>query len=109
MEDFGFLEMQRMQTELQEHYKGQWESMCPQTGRNKLLWLMSELGEVIDIVKKDGDAKIAGDPEVRTHFVEELADVMMYFNDILLCYGITVDELKTVYREKHHKNMRRWT
>lgn len=109
MEDFGFLEMQRMQTELQEQYKGQWEPVCPQTGRNKLLWLMSELGEVIDIVKKDGEAKIAGDPEVRTHFVEELADVMMYFNDILLCYGITIDEFKTAYREKHHKNMGRWT
>lgn len=109
MEDFGFLEMQSMQTELQEQYRNQWEPIGLQTGRNKLLWLMSELGEVIDIVKKDGEAKIACDPEVRNHFVEELADVMMYFNDVMLCYGITVDELKTVYREKHHKNMGRWT
>lgn len=108
MEDFGFLEMQRMQAELQEKYKDQWERVCPKAGRNKLLWLMAELGEVIDIIKKEGDAKITDDSDVRAHFVEEMSDVLMYYNDVMLCYDISVDELKEVYRAKHHKNMNRW-
>lgn len=108
MADFGFLEMQRMQAELQEKYKDKWERVCPNAGRNKLLWLMAELGEVIDIMKKEGDVKITDDPDVRAHFVEEMADVLMYYNDVMLCYGISVDELKEGYRAKHHKNMSRW-
>lgn len=107
-EDFGFLEMQRMQAQLQEKYKDRWEPICPETGKNKLLWLMIELGEVADIIKKEGDQKIAADENVRKHFVEELADVMMYYNDVMLCYGISVDELKETYRDKHQRNMKRW-
>ncbi len=35
-------------------------------------------------------------------------DVLMYYNDVLLCYGITVDELKESYKNKFEKNMNRW-
>ena len=42
------------------------------------------------------------------HVIEELADVLMYYNDVLLCYGITADELKAAYTEKFEKNMKRW-
>jgi hypothetical protein len=48
------------------------------------------------------------DKETRNHFVEELCDVLMYFNDVLLCYSISPEELKKVYLQKHHKNMERW-
>ena len=37
-----------------------------------------------------------------------LADVLMYYNDVMLCYGITEDELKQAYIEKFQKNMKRW-
>lgn len=108
MEDFGFKEMQEIQKELQEKYKGRWEPVCVETGKNKLLWLMAELGEVIDIIKKQGNRKIMEEEKVRTHFIEEMADVLMYFNDVMLCYDISVEELKKVYLEKHHRNMGRW-
>lgn len=108
MEDFGLLEMQNMQIRLHDQYKDRWEPVCPKQGRDMMLWLMAELGEVIDIIKKDGDAKIMENSSVRAHFVEEMADVLMYFNDIMLCYDISVDELKTAYREKHEENMGRW-
>lgn len=108
MEDFGFKEMQEIQKELQEKYKGRWEPVCVETGKNKLLWLMAELGEVIDIIKKQGNQKIMEEEKVRTHFIEEMADVLMYFNDVMLCYDISVEELKKVYLEKHHRNMSRW-
>ena len=108
MENFGFIEMQQIQKELQEKYKDKWGTLGPKVGKNQLLWLMSELGEVADIMKKDGDEKIMDDSAVRTHFIEEMCDVLMYFNDVMLCYDISVEELKNVYRKKHERNMGRW-
>ena len=108
MTDFGMTEMQEMQRRLQEKYKDAWEPIGPETGKNKLLWMIGETGEVIDIVKKNGGEKAAEDPELRKDLVEEMADVLMYYNDVMLCYGITPEELRTAYREKFEKNMKRW-
>lgn len=108
MADFSIDEMQEMQKALQEKYKNKWEPICPEIGRNKLLWMIGEIGEVIDIIKKNGGKTAATDAAVRKDLVEELADVLMYYNDVLLCYGITAEELKTAYTEKFEKNMNRW-
>ena len=54
MEDFSINEMQKMQRSLQDKYKDRWEPICPETGQNKMLWMVGEIGEVIDIVKKHG-------------------------------------------------------
>lgn len=51
---------------------------------------------------------IMEDTEVRKHFIEEMCDVLMYFNDVMLCYDISIEELKTVYLQKHKRNMERW-
>lgn len=108
MATFGFEDMQEIQRELQEKYKGKWKALCPEVGREKLLWMMIEAGEVADIIKKRGDANIMQDAETRTHMIEEMCDVMMYFNDVMLCYGIEPKELEAVYREKHERNLKRW-
>lgn len=108
MTDFSIQEMQEMQKQLQEQYKGKWEPIEPETGKNKLLWMIGETGEVIDIVKKNGGTRAAEDPELRKHLVEEMADVLMYYNDVMLCYNITPEELKMAYTEKFEKNMKRW-
>lgn len=52
MTDFSIKEMLEMQKELQEKYKDKWEPISPETGRNKMLWMIGEIGEVIDIIKK---------------------------------------------------------
>lgn len=70
--------------------------------------MIGEVGEVIDIVKKNGGTNASANPELRKDLVEELADVLMYYNDVLLCYGISADELKTAYTEKFEKNLKRW-
>lgn len=106
--DFGIDEMQKMQIKLQNKYKDKWESICPETGKNKLLWMIGEIGEVIDIIKKNGGTKAASDTQLRKALVEEMADVLMYYNDVMLCYGITADELKQAYIDKLEKNMNRW-
>lgn len=108
MADFGINEMQEMQKKLQDQYKDKWEPICPETGKNKMLWMIGEIGEVIDIVKKNGVCKVSADNELRKDLIEELADVLMYYNDILLCYGISAEELKQAYTEKFEKNMKRW-
>lgn len=108
MEDFSIGEMQQMQRTLQEKYRSKWEPICSEVGKNKLLWMIGEIGEVIDIVKKHGGENAAADEALRKRLVEELADVLMYYNDVLLCYGIDAEELKRAYTEKFEKNMTRW-
>lgn len=108
MTDFTIAEMQEMRRTLQEKYKHKWEPIGPETGQNKLLWMLGEIGEVIDIVKKNGGTAACTDLSLRAELVEELADVLMYYNDILLCYGIAAGELKESYTRKFEKNMGRW-
>lgn len=108
MSDLTFNEMLEMQKQLQEKYKDKWEVISPKAGKHKLLWMVGEIGEVIDIIKKNGDEKACNDSEIRSELVEEMADVLMYYNDVMLCYGITAEELKQAYTEKFEKNMKRW-
>ena len=108
MTDFSINEMQEMQKLLQEKYKNKWEPIGPEAGKNKMLWMIGEIGEVIDIVKKHGGTKASTDMNLRKDLVEEMADVLMYYNDVMLCYGITADELKQVYTDKFQANMKRW-
>ena len=108
MADFSINEMRAMQEALQEKYKDKWEPITPKTGKNKLLWMIGEIGEVIDVIKKNGDQKAIADVELRKALVEEMADVLMYYNDVMLCYGITADELKEAYTKKFERNMNRW-
>lgn len=70
--------------------------------------MLGEVGEVIDIVKKNGGKRAVEDAPVRQRLVEEMADVLMYYNDVLLCYGISEQELKEAYEVKFQKNMTRW-
>ena len=106
--DFTINEMLAMQTALQEKYTDIWEGVSPEVGQNKILWMIGEIGEVIDVVKKNGWEEATQNPEHRKDLVEELTDVLMYYNDVLLCYGITAEELKKAYTEKFQRNMTRW-
>ena len=108
MEEFTMRQMQEMQRKLQDKYKHKWEPIIPDNGKNKMLWMIGEIGEVIDIIKKNGAEKVMEDMDIRGHLVEEMADVLMYYNDVMMCYGITPEELKKVYVDKFEKNMKRW-
>ncbi len=108
MDGFKIAEMLEMQSRLQEKYKGKWEEINRENGKNKLLWMIGEIGEVIDIIKKNGAERACGDEALRRDLIEEMADVLMYYGDVMLCYGITEDELKNAYVQKYEKNMVRW-
>ena len=89
MGDFTVEEMLAMQQALQEKYKDKWELSGPEAGKHKLLWMLGEVGEVIDIIKKNGDKSAVEDAAIRQHLVEEMADVLMYFIDVMLRYVIS--------------------
>ena len=108
MDDFGINEMLEIQRALQEQYKDKWSPICPDRGKDQLLWMIGEIGEVIDIIKKHGGENASQNVDLRKHLIEELVDVLMYYNDVLLCYGISADELKQSYIRKFEKNMKRW-
>ena len=107
MGSFGFEEMQQIQKELQEKYK-EWGGLPPEKGKEKLLWAYAEMGEVTDILKKNSREDILNDGDVREHFIEEMCDVMMYLNDVMLCYNVSPEEIEKIYTEKHRRNMERW-
>lgn len=104
----NFVKMQQLQRELQDTYIDSWGGLSPKKGKEKLLWMMIEAGEIADIMKKEGDDMILTDSQVRGHFMEEICDVLMYLNDVMLCYNIEPEALEQVYLEKHEKNLKRW-
>ena len=108
MDDFSINEMLEMQRTLQEQYKDKWKPVNPERGKDQLLWMIGEIGEVIDIIKKHGGDAASQDKDLRADLIEEMADVLMYYNDVLLCYGISTEELKQSYISKFEKNMKRW-
>ena len=108
MKDISVSEMMEMQVQLQAKYLEKWGGLSPEKGRSTLLWMIGECGEVADVIKKKGDRAIMDDPEIRAHFIEEMADVLMYFHDLMLCYGITPEDMANTYREKFERNMKRW-
>ena len=107
MSDLKISDMMSMQKKLYELHKDTWSPMEPEYGRNFILWMMEEVGESIAIIKKKGDQAIMTDENVRKAFCEEMSDVLMYFYDTLLRYGISAEEISNAYIEKHTRNMGR--
>ena len=90
--------------------KGWIRSRDPEHGAYSLLWSIDELGEAISIIKKKGEDGIMHNPAVREHFVEEVADHLMYIFDMMECFGITAEEFTDVYVRKFERNLgRNWT
>lgn len=108
MNDFTINEMRKLQDTLQNKYKDKWEPISPETGKNKILWMIGETGEVIDIIKKHGHEAVMSNPVIKQKLIEELTDVLMYYNDVLNCYDISTEDLKQTYINKFNKNMSRW-
>ena len=105
--DLSISQMMALQKELFEPHKDEWHPMEPEYGRDFILYMVEEIGEVIAIIKKKGSGTVAEDPAVREAFLAEMADVLMYYHDILLRYHVTPEEISEAYLKKHGKDMRR--
>lgn len=107
MNNLNFSAMLKMQKELYGLHKDEWSPIEPEYGKDFFLWMIEEIGECISIIKKKGCNSVSENPNVRKLFCEEMSDVLMYYNDILLRFGITAEEISDAYIKKHNKNMKR--
>ena len=82
MKDLAISQMMQMQTALYMQHQDIWSPVEPQYGRNFFLWMMEEIGEAISVIKKKGDDAIVSSPGARAAFLEEMADVLMYYTEI---------------------------
>ena len=105
--DLSIAQMMQMQQALFEIHKENWSPMEPEFGKDFILYMIEEIGETIAILKKKGSATIVSSPDVRAVFLEEMADVLMYYHDILLRFHVTPEEISEAYIKKHLKNMGR--
>lgn len=104
-EDLNFTEMKQMQEELRIA-KG-WTDTDPNNAKDHLLNLIGEVGEVADIFKKKGIDKCMNSPQVRRMLVEEMADMEMYFIEVMNRLQITPEEFARAYITKHNRLMQR--
>lgn len=107
MKDLKISDVMKMQVELYELNKENWNPLEPKYGKDSFLWMIEETGECIAIIKKKGYQDIVDDSNVRDHFIEEMADIMMYYSQILLRFGISAEELSDITFAKHQKNINR--
>ncbi|MCL2031237.1 MAG: nucleotide pyrophosphohydrolase [Oscillospiraceae bacterium] len=107
MKDLKISELVDMQNALQNRMKDKWLPITPENGHFSLLWMYEEMGELVAIIKKRGAGAIMEDEKVRSDFMEELSDVLMYFVDLMSCYGVSSEDLSQSFMTKHEKNMRR--
>lgn len=105
--DLSISQMLALQRELYELHQDEWHPLEPEYGKDFILFMVEEIGEVISIIKKKGSGAVAADPAVREVFLEEMADVLMYYHDILLRYHVTPEEISEAYLKKHSRNMHR--
>lgn len=105
--DISISQMMAMQKELYALHEGQWSPPEPEYGKEFMLYLVEELGEAIGILKKKGAAAIAEDPATRQAFLEEMADVLMYYHEILIRFRVSPAEISAAYVKKHQRNMGR--
>lgn len=100
-------EMMDMSLKLWSKNKQNWSPMKPEYGREFILYMVEEIGEVISIIKKKKVEDIMDNPKVRERFVEELGDVLMYYIDVLNRFEISPEEFSKTYVDKFNKNMKR--
>ena len=81
MDSLSVQEMQDLQKELHRVYEDDWGELGPDVAMESLLWTIGEVGEVIDVIKKEGCDAIMNDGAVRSHFTEEVCDVLMHLTD----------------------------
>ena len=105
--DLCFSDTLSMSKELWDLHKDQWSPMEPEYAKNFILYMIEEIGEVIAIVKKKSLNDVMAKGPVREHLIEELADILMYYNDTLNRFNISAEELATVYTKKHNSNLTR--
>ena len=105
--DLSISQMMQMQRSLYVAHKSSWSPLEPGYGKDSILYMVEEIGEVISVVKKKGSQAVVTDVAVRQAFLEEMADVLMYFHDVLLRYQVSPEEISEAFLKKHNYDLSR--
>ena len=105
--DLRISEMMQMQKDLFAIHAHEWTPMEPKFGKDFILYMIEEVGETISILKKKGHDAVMQDPVVRQAFLEEMADILMFYHEILLRFDVTPEEISQAYAGKHGYDMKR--
>lgn len=105
--DLSVSQMMQMQRELYQRHEGKWYPLEPEYGKDSILFMVEEVGETIAVLKKKGYNAIMEDPAVREAFLTEMADVLMYYTDVLLRFHVRPEEISEAFLRKHEFNMGR--
>ena len=105
--DLSISQMMQMQRELFEPHKDKWHPMEPEFGKDFILYMVEEIGEAIAVLKKKGAGAVMDDPTVRQAFLTEMADVLMYYHDVLLRFHVTPEEISQAFLSKHTVDIHR--
>ena len=93
--------------ETYELNKEKWNDMEPKYAKNHILYMIEEIGECISIIKKKKIENVMSDEKIRSRFIEELSDVLMYYIEVLNRLDISAEEFSTIYLEKYNRNLKR--
>lgn len=105
--ELSIKEMLDSSNQLFELNKDKWAERTPESNIYWVAWLVGEVGEVIDIIKKKGVDKIMNHTETRQEMLEEISDCYMYLADILNRYEFSATEFSEAYRKKMNHNLTR--
>ncbi len=100
-------DMLTLSMQLYQKHKREWRAMTPENNIYWIAWLVGEIGEVIDILKKEGTKRIMHNPKVRQTMLLEITDCYMYLADILNRYKFTAQEFSQAYFTKMNYNFKR--
>ena len=85
--DLKISELKQMQYKLFEANKEKWNDMEPKYAKDHMLYM--------------------NDEKIRSRFIEEMCDVMMYYVEVLNRLNITEEEFSEAYINKNHINLNR--
>lgn len=106
-QDLTISEMRKMQQDLYELNKEKWSAPTPEDAKNHLLYMVEEMGECISIIKKKGLDEVMKQGHIRERLVEEMSDVLMYYNEVLIRLNITPQEISEAYVKKNETDLNR--
>ena len=100
MKNVAINDMLDLSNKLYKLHEHEWMKKTPESNIFYLAWLVGEVGEVIDIVKKKGPKKIMNDKKTRAEMLEEIVDCYFYLADIINRYEFTPEEFSEMYLNK---------
>ena len=104
--DLKISELKQMQFKLFDMHED-WNDMEPKYAKDHMLYMVEELGECISIMKKKKVDSVMNDEHVRTRFIEELGDVLMYYIEVMNRLDISAEEFTKIYLDKYNTNLNR--